>query len=71
MLDGSAGDKLLATQHFPPAKPDPVTAMRTLLNGGWGAVLDFVVGLPGLMRMQARADRHHASSLAPAGPERR
>ena len=62
VLDGTADDALASRQHFPPAKPGPRTALRTLLNGGWRAVFDFVVGIPGLIRMHAKADGHYAAA---------
>ena len=60
VLDGTADQDLVATQHFPPAKPGPRTAVRTLLTGGWRALFDFAVSLPGLIRMHHTADRHYA-----------
>jgi hypothetical protein len=60
VLDGTADADLMVRQHFPPAKPSPRTAVRTLLTGGWRALFDFVVSLPGLIRMHRSADRHYA-----------
>jgi hypothetical protein len=65
VLDDSADDALLDTQHFPPAKPDPRTAVRTLLKGGYRALLEFGIGLPGLIRMHHRADRHYSRTAQP------
>ena len=61
VLDGSADDELLDTQHHPPAKPGPRTALRTLLTGGGRALFEFVIGLPGLVRMHHKADKHYAA----------
>lgn len=60
VLDGTADEEELGTEHFPPARPSPVTAVRTLMIGGYRALFDFVVGLPGLLRMHREADRHHS-----------
>ena len=66
VLAGTADEEQLRTQHYPPAKPGPRTALRTLLIGGGRAVFDFVVGLPGLLWMHRRADRHYATVDSPA-----
>ena len=60
VLDQTADEVRLSTQHHAPAKPDPRTAIRTLMTGGWRALIEFVVGLPGLLRMHRHADRHYA-----------
>ena len=65
VLDETAGSALLNTQHHPPAKPGPRVALRALLTGGWRALFDFVVGLPGLIRMHRKADEHYASAPHP------
>ncbi len=57
ILDGSATPDLRNREHFPPAKPNPVVAVRALGFGGWDAVADFVLGLPGLLRQHWRAGR--------------
>ena len=44
-------------EHFPPARPAPPLAIRTLLVGGLTAVWDFLVGLPGLVRLHRTADQ--------------
>lgn len=36
--------------YFEATKPSPYTAIRTLLIGGFGALVEFLVGLPQLMR---------------------
>lgn len=64
VLDDTADEALLDTQHHPPAKPGPATAIRTLLTGGGRALVEFVIGMPGLVRMHRRADRH-AAGMAP------
>ena len=56
MLDGTATADQLAQEHFPPSKPSPRAALRTLLVGGFKAVSDFVVSLPGLMALHKKAD---------------
>lgn len=57
VLAGTADPRTLGREHFPPAKPRPATAIRTLLNGGRLALFDFVIGLPGLLIQHRRADR--------------
>ena len=61
VLSGTATTNDLNREHFPPAKPSPRTAITTLLNGGWAAVYDFVVGFPALMAQHRRADRLNSS----------
>ncbi len=56
VLADTASPDLLATSHRPPAKPSPVTAVRTLLTGGWVALFDFVRALPSLLAQHRRAD---------------
>ncbi|MCL1593295.1 MAG: hypothetical protein M3132_02945 [Actinomycetia bacterium] len=56
VLDAAATDKQLGQEHFPPSKPSPPTAIKTLFVGGFKAVGDFVVSLPGLMALHRKAD---------------
>lgn len=63
-LAGKADDELLRTEHFPPAKPTPPLALRTLWRGGWDGVADFVASLPTLLLMHRRADRAAAARRA-------
>ncbi len=57
ILTDPTGSPMIRKEHFPPAKPSPRTAVSTLLIGGWKALFDFVIGLPGLMAQHRRADR--------------
>jgi len=57
VLTGEAGEALIAQEHFPPAKPNVLTTIRTLMVGGPTALWDFVLGLPGLLRLHRKADR--------------
>ena len=59
VLDGTATDSDLRQEHHPPARPGPSTALRTLLAGGWRAVMEFAINLPGLLGQHRRADRQH------------
>ncbi len=61
VLNGTADEAARRREHFPPAKPTPPVAVGTLLNGGWKALFDFAVGLPGLMAQHRRADRRHGA----------
>lgn len=60
VLAGTADSDQLHRDHFPPAKPTPKLAVRTLMIGGFQAVLDFALGLPGLVGQHRRADRPKA-----------
>jgi len=62
ILEETAPVDLVSREHFPPTKPSPVIAIRTLAYGGFLAIADFVVGLPALMRLHRRADRHYSTS---------
>jgi len=41
--------------YFEATKPPPYTAVRTLLIGGFGALIEFLVGLPQLIRQHKEA----------------
>ena len=43
--------------YFEVTKPSPFTAIRTLLIGGLGALVEFLVGLPQLMRQHKEAQK--------------
>jgi len=55
-LSGTATPEQLRQEHFPPSKPSPPAALRTLLKGGVQAAGDFIVSLPGLMALHRKAD---------------
>ncbi|MDJ0925441.1 MAG: redoxin domain-containing protein [Acidimicrobiia bacterium] len=57
-------------EHFPPAKPAPPLAIRTLLVGGLAAVWDFLVGLPGLIRLHRTADQAYERHEPSTGRQR-
>ena len=54
-LAPDAEPALLTREHFEPAKPAPPLALRVLWRAGAAAVLDFVVGLPGLLALHRKA----------------
>ena len=51
-------DDTIETQDFyDVVKPNPLRAIRTLLIGGFGALKEFLVGLPQLMRQHKAVKR--------------
>ena len=50
-------DTLQMKDYFDVIKPNPYTAIRTLLIGGFGALLEFLVELPQLMRQHEEAKK--------------
>jgi hypothetical protein len=44
-------------EFFDATKPNPYTAIRTLLIGGFSALVEFLVGLPQLMRQHKEAKK--------------
>ena len=59
VLNGTTPAAELTREHFPPAKPNPASAIRVLLQGGVVAVWDFIISLPGLLSSHRKADRAH------------
>jgi len=57
VLEGDVSTDELTREHFPPAKPGPRTALTTLLSGGFAALFDFIVSLPGLLSSHRKADQ--------------
>jgi len=50
-------DTLEKKDYFDIIKPSPYTAVKVLLIGGFGALVEFLVGLPQLMRQHKEAKR--------------
>ena len=50
-------DSLEKKDYFDVIKPNPYTAIRTLLIGGFGALVEFLTGLPQLMRQHKEATK--------------
>ena len=49
-------DKLFTEEHFEPSKPTPWVAIKALSQGGIVAIWDFIIGLPGLLRLHKKAN---------------
>ena len=55
-------DETIETKdYFQVIKPSPYTAVRTLLIGGFGALVEFLVGLPQLMRQHKEAKKKESN----------
>ncbi len=50
VLENIEDDSIETQEYFDVTKPSPFTAIRTLLIGGFGALVEFLVALPQLMR---------------------
>lgn len=54
-------NKVFSEEHFEPTKPNPAVAIRALTHGGVIAVWDFIKGIPGLIQMHRKANKHYLS----------
>lgn len=49
-------NKVYHEEHFEPAKPSPIIAMKVLWQGGMVAIWDFLKGIPSLLRLHKNAN---------------
>lgn len=52
-------NKIFTREHFEPAKPNPAVVIKALSKGGFIAIWDFIINIPGLLRLHKKADEKY------------
>jgi hypothetical protein len=60
ILENLQAQQIIKEEHFEPSKPNPYILFRTLLIGGIDAVWDFIIGLPGLLKLHSKANKRYS-----------